>query len=391
MADELAHFAYEMRLPDGSVVTKNGTAPQAPTLGQLQDYVKSQGGELIRPVEPSVPPPMLQRPPEEAPPTPAPQATPPPAPAPAPGIGAELKRVYLPERTFTSELPSIVGGMAGGTVGFGPWAPLTAGAGSALGETGRIGAEYVMGWPPAEAGTPTERVERAFARGATGEGLARTAMAGGRLLFRGAQPVVKAAEELGPVLTREVPAGQTVLHASQGLGGEVTHAALDTLVKDPAALVETVPRLGPEAQQTVLTRWWQTHAAGGPKSVVAAWDALGEAGQQVLARDQAGALGTVVNTLRGAGQPLTEMSVGQLARSSPVPLALWYSGHPWLAAGAGLASQVATQEVAPRMLLAPGPAGWIAALPKIGRVASPWVMQPVVRFGSQALTAETMP
>lgn len=382
MADETASFGYQMRMPDGSIVTRYGQAPRAPTLGELQSYVTSQGGTLVRPLEaPTAPPPMLARPPEELP----PPAAPPPAPTPARGIGAELQETFLPRRTFTSQLPSIIGGTAGGTLGAtvgGPFAPVVAGVGAAAGEAGQVGLEQVMGWPAAEPGTLGERMVRAGERGAAGEALVAPLRWGAQALGRLAPPAFKAAEQLGPVLTRDVPADTVLMHAPEGLQGAMRAVPVDEVLKSPVQALTGVT-VTPEMQQTLLSRWWQTAAEGGPKRVVAEWDALKEAGQVAVGGDLAPAMGTVVDTLRRTGKPLYEMTRGELARSGLIGTALTYAGHPYLAAAAGAGEQLLTEQ-APRLFLSPGPAGLIASLPYYARVASPWASG-VARAGGQTV------
>src|SRR5262252_3723477 len=116
MADQ-ALFAYQVQLPDGSTAVRTGGAERPPTHGELADYAANQGERYLGPVAMS---PDIPREAEQpaAPPAPPPPAAPPPdagtaAPPPAPGVGASLKRTFLPERSFTSELPSIVGGTVG--------------------------------------------------------------------------------------------------------------------------------------------------------------------------------------------------------------------------------------------------------------------------------------
>jgi hypothetical protein len=277
----------------------------------------------------------------------------------------------VPERTFLSEVPQIIGGIGGGMVPAGPFTPLTAGAGSALMETGVLGAEQLMGWPPAEPGGPVNRVGRAFTRGAAGEGITRAGIAGYRALTRGARPVMEAAETLKPVLTREVP--KDLVFGPRGLAGP--QIAVDALVKDPAMLAKMGTELTPEMQQTVLTRWWQTNAEGGPQQVIKAWDALGtvEGAQQALAGAYHGPLTAMVDTLRGVGK--LPQTYGELLRAGPLATAALMTGHPYVAGATGLLSSVLPRE-APRLFLHPGPAAFLTALPQMARQAAP-----VVRFG----------
>jgi hypothetical protein len=370
-----ALFAYRVQLPDGSEAIRTGGAERAPTVGQLADYAANQGERFLGPVQMS---------PAVAPATPAATAAPPPAPpppAPAPaapaaepaGVGASLARTFFPERSFTSELPSVGGGILAGAA-VAPYAPgltpLAAGAGSSAGELAQIGIEKVAGWPPAEPGTVTERMGRAYARGATGELATKPVRMAAQYAVGAVKPLLKATEALEPVLTREVPATATLVHAPAGLGGAVRALPIDEVLANPAALRGV--SVTPEMQQTLLTRWWQTAAEGGPKNVVQAWDALGEQGQRALAGAHHGDMATVVESLRGAGGlPLLQMTPGQIARESLPGTALALAGHPLLGAGVTMGAEAA-RAAGPRLLLSPGPAGFLASLPQMGRVASPW-------------------
>jgi hypothetical protein len=294
----------------------------------------------------------------------------------------------LPRRSFTSELPSIIGGtIAGGvTAPVAPWGAIpAAGAGSMLGEVGLVGTEKFMGWPPAERGTLWERARRAYVRGATGEGIAR----GVTLLGRGAVSAVRgpleAAEELGPVLTRSVPAETTLVHAPEGLRGAVRAVPIDEVVKNPTVLKGVT--ITPEMQQTVLTRWWQTAAEGGPKQVIAAWDELGKKGlQEAIAGDKLGAMTTVVNTLRASAEPV--MSAATVGRTVLTGGPLAYYGAPHAVSVAAAAGEEALRRGMPRLFLHPGPAGFLASIPQTARVASPWAGG-LLRGGTQSGVAKT--
>jgi hypothetical protein len=379
-------FSYMVQQPDGAVVTQHSEAERPPTWGQLAGYVSAQGGTLL-PATPAAQAPQA-----------APPAAPPPAPAPArPSIAQEARQVILPEqspgrpRSFGSQVPSVIGSTVGGTVGGyvgGPFAPVMAGVGGAVGEAGQIGAERVMGWPPAEPGTFGERLVRAGERGATGELLTLPIRYGLPLLVRSARPTLEAAEALKPVLTGAVPAESTLVHAPQGLQGAVRALPIDEVVANPAVLRGV--GVTPEMQQTVLTRWWQTAAEGGPEQVVKAWDTLGETGQQALAGTQRADMATIVNTLRGAGgKPLIERTPMELARTGVLPGLLTAAGHPWLGTALGLGTEAA-KAAAPGFLLRPGPAGFLGGLPQTARSAAPWVRSGL-RAASQAGVAEFLP
>jgi hypothetical protein len=358
-------YAYRARLPDGSETIRRGIAAEPPTFGQLADYAANQGEQFLGPVAMTAAPA-----------------------APAPGIGAEVVRTFLPERTFTSELPSIGGGLLAGAA-VAPYAPgltpFAAGAGSSAGELARIGYEQLTGAPPAEPGTATARMGRAYARGAAGEIATKPVRMAAQYAVGAVKPLLKATEALKPVLTREVPAAATLVHAPEGLSGAVRALPIDEVVANPAAALKGVS-VTPEMQQTLLTRWWHTAAEGGPKKVVQAWDALGAQGQRALAGAQHGDMTTVVESLRGArGLPFAQMTPGQIARATIPGSALAYAGHPLLGAGATIAAEELSTR-APRLLLYPRPAGFLATLPAAGRaVAAPADI--LLRTGGQAVAA----
>jgi len=148
-----ALFAYRVELPDGSQAIRTGGADQPPTHGQLADYAANQGERYLGPVEmsPAIPTgSQAESAPAPAPaPTLAPAAAPAaPSPAPTPTLGSVARETYFPERSLMSQAPEIAGATVLGGVAapFSPWlAPPAAGVGAAIGEGGRIGAEYVMG------------------------------------------------------------------------------------------------------------------------------------------------------------------------------------------------------------------------------------------------------
>jgi hypothetical protein len=395
MADQ-ALFAYQVALPDGSTTIRTGGADRPPTHGELADFAANQGERYLGPVEmsPAIP---TGSAPAEAPPAPPPAAPAvPPTPAAAPvaspeTFGQTLSRTLLPARSLVSQVPSMVGGFGLGTLGAaagaatGPFAPiavpLLAMGGAALGSGGleylQAKAEQEGGVAPSEAGTPGERGVRAGVRGLAGEGITQGLSLGAQAVKAAAGPTLRAAESLGPTLTRELPAEATAATTRVG-----------QLIRDPAALAGA--ELTPKGQQTVLSAWWQHHAAEGADAVGKAWDALGEAGQGVLAGPQRDAMSTLVSSVR-PGSPLLKMSLGDVLSSGGIPTALWhYGGLPKEAAiGLGLATKAA-QEYAPRALIYPSVLNWASQLPQISRVASPWVSA-ATRAGGQVAAREALP
>jgi hypothetical protein len=132
-----------------------------------------------------------------------PTSRPPQEAAAAPGLRQELAGTFIPERPFTTELPSVALATAGGTAGAltGPLAPIAvpvlAGLGGAVGEAGRVGYEQLTGTPPAEAGTLGERMLRAGTRSVAGEAVGPL-VRGGTALVRGA---VQTGARLAPAAT----------------------------------------------------------------------------------------------------------------------------------------------------------------------------------------------
>jgi hypothetical protein len=289
-----------------------------------------------------------------------PQQPPPPPPAQAaPGFGAQVRQTLLPERSLTSEGLSIAGGTAGGIAGAmtGPFAPvvapLAAAAGSAAGEAGQVGLEHVMGWPPAEPGTLTERMARAGIRGGAFEGATNLVRIPVKIAGRMMRPTLEAAEEVAPVLAQNLPKGAALLE--RGIA-EIAPAATD--------------------QPTLLRAWWQEMAPKGGEAVTAAWDAMTPAQRAFLAGGQQEAMERVVSTVRAGAQSLPyEKWAGRGALLGGLPA---YLGHPDVAATLAVVPQVATiaRTVAPKvagpMLLSPTGSQFLAALPRVGQVAGPW-------------------
>jgi len=382
MADQ-ALFAYHVELPDGSTIVRTGGADVAPTHAQLADYAANQGERYLGPVAMS-PMPTAKPPAEE-------MAAPPPAPSPMPAPAAAVAspgtflqqagHLLSPPRPLTSQGLEILGGTLGSAASTltGPAAPAVAPAlsafGSGMGEAGQVGLEHVMGWPPAEEGTLQERMGRAMARGATGEMVVGWPLrAGAALVSRTVGPVARAAEEVAPILTREVPAGTTVARMTgTGLADVgVEHLPIETVLRQPELLAHAAP----EVQQMALGRWWQAAAGHGREALVNSWDEFGEAAQRALAGDQFEAVTTLINTLR-PGTPISQMTPGRLAAAASVsgglPGLLWHAGI--IPKEVAMAIPVATQAAraaAPELLLHPTSLNWLARLPQIGRVASPY-------------------
>lgn len=384
MADQ-ALFAYQVALPDGRTAVRTGGADRPPTYGELADYAANQGERFLGPV-PMSPTTPTGSPPAEAPPAAAPATA-----AAAPATPQQAPSTLLPERSLVSQVPSMVGGLGGayggaalGALG-GPLAPFTvplgAITGAALGSGGleylQAKAEQEAGVPPSEAGTPGERAFRAGVRGGVGETGGQALTLGTQAVKAVAGPTLRAVESLAPTLTRELPAEATA-----------TTTRVGQLIRDPAALAGA--ELTPQGQRTVLGAWWQHHAADGADAVVNAWDALGEAGQGVLAGPQRDAMGTLVDSMRG-GRPLTSLTMGDIAQTGGIPAALWHYGviPKEAAIGLGLATK-AVRENAPRVLTNRTIFDWVSQLPQMARVASPWATLGT-RAGGQVAGREVLP
>jgi len=391
MADQ-ALFAYQAQLPDGSTIVRTGGADTAPTHQQLADYAANRGEVYLGPVAMS--PNVQSGPPEEAAPPPAP--TSPPAPAATVAspetFGERVYGTFAPARSLASQVPSMVGGFGGGALGGaaagalgGPFAPITvplgALAGAALGSGGleylQSKAEQEAGVPPSEQGTPGERAVRAGVRGLAGEGLAQGLTAGAQAVKAAAGPTLRAAESLAPTLTRELPPEATAATTKVG-----------QLIRDPEALAAA--DLTPKGQQTVLSAWWNHYASQGADALGQAWDALGPQGQANLGGNNVDALGTLIKTIR-PGELTASMRPTSLLKTAGLPAALWHHGmisQPTMyALGAGIE---AARDLAPRALLYDTPLTWLAKLPQLSRVASPWAY-PGAEAGGQLAATQLLP
>jgi len=219
-------FSYMVQQPDGGVSTLQSEAERPPTWGELQDHVASTGAQLL-PATPaqqpareqiSAPPPQrlppatafLSNPPAEAAAPPDWQASVSRMPPAAPSLLSEQARnVFIPQRSFQSQLPSAGAAYLGGEVGTGlgivAGAPLgpagvavttpiaaagTAALFSGSTEAAQIGLEHLLGWHPAEPGTFWQRVGNAAIRGATFEGGAQALRLAPQIALRTASTVV---------------------------------------------------------------------------------------------------------------------------------------------------------------------------------------------------------
>jgi len=277
------------------------------------------------------------------------QALAPPVPAApvAPGTGTvdRVAGVLVPQRSFSSQAPAIIGSTVLGRVGTslaneagGPMlaAPVgiaTAGLGGGLGEGGRILYEKATGAEPAEPGGALKRIGNAAIRSATFEGLTWPARYPAALASKIGAPTLVAADELRPVLT----------DASHPLGN-----------------------------------WFQTYVVGqAPKDATAAWADLGAKGQAELAGDSLGSMRTIMGQVAKAGAPISYGDIAQYGASTTlVPTAL-VTGHglPYATAAAVPAARAFLTEAVPKvesdLLRSPGGLEWLGTLRRAGLVAGP--------------------
>jgi hypothetical protein len=164
-----------------------------------------------------------------------------------PGARGQIAQTFIPERPFTTELPSVLAATAlPAAVAASPLAPVLAvpgavpvlsATGGALGEAGRVGYEVVTGTPPAEPGGVGGRMLRAGVRSAGAEAL--------RPVLRIPGAVVRAfpgvAEAAGPMLRRAgLPFTGTVVQAAGQLAPRMAVVAPPWL----GAAAEPLERLG---------------------------------------------------------------------------------------------------------------------------------------------------
>jgi hypothetical protein len=359
------------------------------------------------PQEPEAPPPGIAAPPPAAPPppgvsalgagyqlgggaplayavTPPMPAAPGPTPVPPPSPLAPVTGVLLPERSFASQVPSILGATAFGGTGaalgmpFGPVVAtgagmLGAGFGSGVGEATQIAGEKLTGGEPAEPGSAWKRVSNAAMRGATFEGLTAPVRYLPLLAASKAAPVIEAAEELRPILTGTAQAAAPAAEAAAPRGAAAALAAAER----------------PGAK---LPGWWATWSSGSPQQLIKAWNDLGPEGQQQLAGQHLPAMQTVMKTIEQGAEPWGKLAPSLSAGGVASAL---LSGHPYAALGAATptAREVVTQG-APKLLSSalrtPEAVPWLLQLPKVGQVAEPLVSVPF-RAGTQTVGAQRWP
>src|SRR5262245_54869871 len=129
-APDVPHFdtRFLVQTPDGSTATQVLRTDRPISTDELSAHVATQGNTFVGYADAAPPPP----PPSGASPVPAPApAEGPPADVPFhPSAAQRARGIFLPERTFTSQIPSIGGATVGAAAGTaagaatGPFAPV---------------------------------------------------------------------------------------------------------------------------------------------------------------------------------------------------------------------------------------------------------------------------
>jgi hypothetical protein len=419
-APELPHFdtRFVVQTPDGSTATQVLRTDRPLSTSELTAHVADQGYTFLGYAD--TPPPAAEG--AAAPPAPTgvvPTGASPPTPAEAapadvpfhPTAAQRAAGIFLPERSFKSQLPSIAGatalGSVGGAVGAmtGPLAPVAipafsaagAAVGGGLGEAGDLVYEHLTGATPAEPGTGWERIQNAALRSGGTELLGGPVAWAVRPITKAIMPVAKAAADLAPVLARNLPAEvKTVETATPGLV-----RSIDRLLNpETASAVLSKAELSPEGQQTLFRAWWQRQAGKAPEQIADTWESLSGKAQQTLAGPHVDQMQTVVNTLKtGQDVPILRTVRDVVGGGGTAGLG-YVTGHPGLTAaastiGAVKAAGETTPYVMSRMLQTPAGAGFLARLPQVAQVAAPRLSLPAIgevpiplaRAGAQSFAA----
>jgi|SRR5215510_10787320 len=410
-APDVPHFdtRFLVQAPDGSTATQVLRTDRPISTGELTAHLAEQGNTFLGYADaaPPAPPPTV---PPGAPPPAAAEA--PPAEGPFhPSAAQRARGIFLPERTFTSQLPSIGGATVGASVGTaagaltGPFAPLAtpvlrvggAAVGGGLGEATDIAYEKLTGATPAEPGSAWERIQNAALRSGGTETMFGPLAWAVRPIAKAVMPAARAAADLAPVLAQNLPAEvKTVETATPNVV-----RSIDRLLNpETASAVLSKAELSPEGQQTLFRAWWQRQAGKAPQDIADAWESLSGPAQQTLAGPHVEQMQTVVNTLK-AGQDVpilrTVLDVGGGGGTAGLG---YVTGHPGLTTlgtvvGVSKAVGEATPYVTSRMLQTPAGASFLGTLPKVAQVAAPRLPLPAVgevpiplaRAGAQSFTA----
>ena len=391
-APDVPHFdtRFLVQMPDGSTATQVLRTDRPISTSELTAHVTDQGNTFVgyANAEPPAPPPAA------APGAPMEAAGAPPAPAEGPSAAQRARSIFLPERSFTSQLPSIAGATVGGSIGgaagalTGPLAPAAipalsatgAAIGGGLGEAGQLGYEWVTGGPPAEPGTAWQRIGNAAIRSGATEAVAAPLAAVVRPITQAIKPVAEAARDLLPVLSQNLPAEvKTVETATPGV-----FRSIDRLLNpETASAVLSKADLSPEGQQTLFRAWWQRQAGKAPEDIANTWESLSGPAQRTLAGPHVEQMQTVANTLKtGQDVPVWSTVLGT-GGGGVLGTVGHLTGHPALGTAAGaLAATRAAAESVPyvtsRMLETPAGAGFLARLPQVAQVAAPRLPLPAI-------------
>src|SRR5262252_1537841 len=328
-APEVPHFdtRFLVQTPDGATATHVLRTDRPISTSELVGHLADQGSTFLGYADTPPPPPVPSVAPAAVPlpsDVTAPSGTvpmgaaPPPAPEGAfhPSAAQRARGIFLPERSFTSQLPSIAGatalGSVGGAVGAltGPAAPVAipalaaigAAVGGGLGEAADIAYEHVTGAEPAEPGGAWQRIGNAAARSGTLEAVTGPLAWAVRPITKAVMPVAKAVADLAPILAQNLPAEvKTVETVTPGVV-----RSIDRLLNpETASAVLSKANLSPAGQQTLFRAWWQRQVGKAPEDIADAWESLSGPAQQTLAGPQVGQMQTVVDTLKtGAEVPL---------------------------------------------------------------------------------------
>ncbi len=375
---DVPHFdtRFLVQTPDGSTATQVLRTDRPISTDELTTHLAQQGSTFVG--YPETPP--------LAPPAAAVAPAAPAEAAPAefhPTAAQRAAGIFLPQRSFKSQLPSIVGATAGATAGgfTGPLAPVAspvlAAVGSGLGEAGDIAYEKLTGSAPAEPASAWDRIQNAAIRGGTMETLAAPVAAVARPVLKAVTPIAKAVGDLLPVLRQDLPAGvQAVENTATGVGRSINNLLSQTPENLSKALTHPSLTLSEDGQQTLFRAWWQRQAGNAPETIADAWEGLTGSAQSRLAGPQRESMQTVVNTLK-TGQDLPKL---RTAAWSGIPGAVGTAaslfGHPVggaMIAAPGLvkAAGEAVPYVASRMLQDPTGAAVLSWLPQAAQVAAP--------------------
>jgi hypothetical protein len=378
-APDIPHFdtRFVVQTPDGSTATQVLRTDRPISTDELTAHLAQQGHTFIGY-------------PETPPPAPPAAATPPAAPAEAapaefhPTAAQRAAGIFVPQRSYKSQLPSIGGATVGATVGgmTGPFAPVAspvlAAVGSGLGEAGDIAYEKLTGSAPAEPAPAWERIQNAAIRGGAYETLAAPVAYAARPVMTALKPIAAAVGDLLPVLQKTLPAGvQAVENTATGVARSIDqligHSDQEVVSK---VLANPSLQLSPDGQLTLLQAWWQRQASQAPEQIAHAWETLSGTAQAKLAGALREPMQTIINTLK-TGQDIPALRTALFGGSGAGTATLGYVfGHPVAGVVAAAPSVVkaageAVPAVASRMLQNPTGAAVLSWLPRAAQVAAP--------------------